>query len=262
MNDSITPSPSETQEPVKPAPIVRLFIILLPVGLAFMVPISLWIYYQKKNQTGEATSEFASMLRRELNAEDFARYQDGFVSVIGDRSASQPDNQEAAASYVESTMGTSNMGYNVQRLTFTDGNREVAGVVATLPGKSGPSAGAVLVVADYDTPDATGISTLMCVAHSLVGNTPPRTLCFAAVAQADSPEARANGVAQLATQLAESGTKVTTLVLLRAPLASMPPAWEATEVIPLAAELKDQNPTPLSMLKRIKEAVESAADNR
>ena len=53
------PAPTE-----KPGCMVRAFIIVLPLGLAFMVPLSLWIYYQKKHQPEAATSQYAAMLTK------------------------------------------------------------------------------------------------------------------------------------------------------------------------------------------------------
>jgi hypothetical protein len=162
---------------------VRAFLIVLPLGLSFMVPLSLWIYYQKKHQPAPATSQYAAMLRKDLDAEDFTRYARILSQEIGERSLANPDHLDAAASFIESTMGYDNMGYAVQRQEFEAQGRTLVNLVAELPGKSKPDE-VVLVVASYDQVDAAGVSALMCVAHALAGSMHARTIKFAAVMEA------------------------------------------------------------------------------
>lgn len=159
---------------------VRTFIIILPLGLSFMVPMSLWIYYKKKHQPAPATSQYAAMLRKDLDTEDFTRYARILSQDIGERSLAKPDNLDAAASFIESTMGYDNMGYAVERQAFETRGKAVVNLVAELPGKSKPDE-VVLVFAGYDQADAAGVSALMCVAHALAGSTHARTIRFAAV---------------------------------------------------------------------------------
>jgi hypothetical protein len=159
---------------------VRAVLIALPLGLSFMVPLSLWIYYKKKHQPAPATSQYAAMLRKDLDAADFARYARILSQDIGERSLAKPDNLDAAASFIESTMGYDNMGYEVQRQVFEAQGRPLVNLVAELPGKSKPDQ-VVLVFASYDQTDAAGVSALMCVAHALAGSTHARTIKFAAI---------------------------------------------------------------------------------
>lgn len=259
MSDSNPSSPEATEQPAKAGCVVKAFIIALPLGLAFMVPLSLWIYYQKKYAPQEAASRLAPMLQRELNAEDMARYAKGFTQGIGDRSLANPDSVQAAANYVESTMGFANMGYNIQRHEFKAGGQSLFNLLAELPGKKAKK-DTVLVLADYDAADASGIAAMMSVAHAMVGTNHNRTIHFAAVAQGDAADAKANGIEALAQKFAESGISVAKVVLFRPPLKSTPAAWQDAEFIPLAAELKDATPTALDMLQRLKKAVEDAAD--
>jgi hypothetical protein len=257
MSTDATP-PESTEPPVRASFMVRAFLIVLPLGLAFMVPMSLWVYYKKKHAPEEAASRLAPMLQRELNAEDMARYVQGFSQTIGDRSLSNPDNLKAAAGYVESTMGFANMGYNIQRQDFEAGGQNISNLVAELPGKDGAK-DTVLVLADYDTPDAGGIAAMMCVAHAMVGTGHSHAIRFAAITQGDAEDPKANGIEQVAKKLAELEIPITAVVLMRPPLKSTPAAWQRVEIIPLAAELRDPTPTPLDMLQRVKKAVEDAA---
>jgi hypothetical protein len=120
------------------------------------------------------------MLRKDLDAGDFTRYARILTQDIGERTLANPDHLDAAASFIESTMGFDNMGYAVQRQGFEAQGKPLVNLVADLPGKSKPDE-IVLVFASYDQADAAGVSALMCVAHALAGTTHARTIKFAAV---------------------------------------------------------------------------------
>ncbi|MEZ0273497.1 MAG: hypothetical protein ACAH88_01220, partial [Roseimicrobium sp.] len=151
-----------------------------------------------------------------------------------------------------------NMGYKIQRQDFEAGGQNISNLVAELPGKNGAK-DTVLVLADYDTPDAGGIAAMMCVAHAMVGTGHSHAIRFAAITQGDGEDPKANGVEHLGKKLAELEIPITAVVLLRPPLKSTPAAWRNAKIIPLAAELKDPTPTPLAMLQRVKQVVEDAA---
>lgn len=250
MNDTQEPSP-----PVeKPAVLVRAFLIILPIGLAFMVPLSLWIYYQKKYQPAPATSEYAAILQRDLNEEDFSRYARVLSQEIGERNLAKPDNLAAAAAYVESTMGYDNMGYAVQRQAFETKGRPVVNLIAELPGKSMPKE-VVMVFANYDEADAAGISAVMCVAHALAGSEHARTIRFAAVV------AGADGLADLRRTISDDGKTPRSLIFVTS----------AAEIhagkLPITEDLRhfqlmpaEDSSASLEHLRQLQKLVEQQAD--
>jgi hypothetical protein len=249
---------SEAEDPATPAQkpglAVRAFLIVLPVGLAFMVPISLWIYYKKKYQPEPATSQYAAVLRRDLNADDFTRYARILAQDIGDRSLANPDNLDAAAKFIESTMDFANMGYAVKRQAFEAQGKPVVNLVAELPGKSKPRE-IVWVFASYDAADASGVSALMCVAHALTGSEHARTVRFAAVME------EAGGVAQL--RKAPDGSDEKTHAVISVAPSSQSLAgklWEPAQMRPFS-----WNPTaaPDEILERLRDLqrlIEQSAD--
>lgn len=245
--------------PMKPGGIVRAFLIVLPLGLAFMVPLSLWIYYQKKHQPEPAASQYAAMLRRELNADDFARYVRILTQDIGERTLAKPDNLDAAASFIESTMGYDNMGYAVQRQAFEAHGKPVVNLLAELTGKSKPDE-VVLVLADYDAADATGIAAMMCVAHALTGSGHARTIRFAAVVNARDLDVAANGMVQLAQGDASSQRVTRTLVPVGPMFESVPAPWKQVEVRRFALKLRIAPNEILESLRELKSTIEQAAD--
>lgn len=245
--------------PQKPGILVRAFLIVLPLGLAFMVPLSLWIYYQKKYAPAPAASQYAAMLRRDLNADDFARYVRILTQEVGERSLARPENLEAAAAFIESTLGYDNMGYAVQRQVFEAAGKPLVNLIAELPGSSKPGE-EVLVLAAYDGEDASGIAAMMCVAHALTGTAHARTIRFAAVVNAHDLDAAVNGVDQLAQTPASGPRVVKTLVAVSPLLESTPAVWRGALVKPFAHEVRVAGQLSLEALRKLQSTIEQAAD--
>jgi hypothetical protein len=235
---------------------VRAFIIVLPIGLAFMVPLSLWIYYQKKHQPEAATSQYAAMLRKDLNAEDFARYAQILSRDIGERNLAKPENVDAAASFIESTMGYENMGYAVQRQVFDIQERTAVNLIAELTGKAKPKE-VVLVVANYDEADALGIAALMCVAHAFAGTDHARTVRFAAVMS------EAGGLKILRDRTSGEGREIRTLISVASELGTAPGELSLTsESKHFAIENSADANASLARLQDLQRLIEQAANPR
>ncbi len=257
MNDVLPTAESPAE---KPGWLVRAFIILLPLGLAFMVPVSLVIYYQKKHEE-PAASQYAVMLRRDLNADDFARYARILSQDIGERSIEKSDNLDAAAAFVESTMGYDNMGYATQRQAFDLRGKPVVNLVAELTGKSKPDE-VVLVAADYDGADASGVSALMCVAHALTGTEHARTVRFAAVVNGREEDAAASGLSQLGHGAGSDGKKAAkvTLVSLSRALAPALSSWKEGAIKDQSGLVKAEAAQVLVSLQSVLTEIETLAD--
>lgn len=255
MNEAVDPLlPVE-----KPTIWVRAFLIGLPLCLAFMVPLSLVIYYQRKHQPEPAASQFAAMLRKDLNAEDFARYQRIMKQDIGERSLAKPENLDAATAFIESTMGYDNMGYAVQRETFEVKGRPLVNLVAELPGKSKPGE-VVLVLAAYDASDVSGIAALMCAAHAVTGSEHARTIRFAAVVNAQDPDPTSNGLWQLAQSEPNSRVTIKKILPLSLFSESALSSWKGAEVQQLTALPGLIASESLDALKKIVAEIETASD--
>lgn len=242
-------NPEETSEvPVKSGCVVRAFIVALPVALAFMIPLSLWIYYQKKHRPEPSTSQLAPILRRNLNAADFERYSSILSREVGDRGLARQDNRDAAAAFIESTMGFDNMGYSIRRQTFDAQGSAAVNLVAELTSQSKEN-GIVLVVAAYDEPDATAISALMCVAHALAGTQHSRTIRFAAVLEAGG------GLPATLQRMSDEGKEVFKLIHIGTPSSGALPNSEVFTLHPI-----DPTAGPVPRLKELVTLIEHSAD--
>jgi hypothetical protein len=180
MSEDDTPGP-EAENP-KPNPWVRLFVAGLPLGLIVMGAISFLFYFHKRNAARETRpSQYASMMQKDLNLEDFQRYVKILDKDIGPRTPEHPGNVEAAQSFIQSTLGYDNMGYQVVR-------RELgkdAGFEAGMKGEKTPQQ-LVLICARYDNEHAESIATLFCLAQAVTGTKHRNTVRFFAFSGGDS----------------------------------------------------------------------------
>jgi Zn-dependent M28 family amino/carboxypeptidase len=125
-------------------------------------------------------------------AANLARHVDRLAGVIGPRHVSQATSFAAAAAYVEREL--SGAGYDVVRETYTTSGREVANLVAELPG--GPKKDEVVIVgAHYDTipstpgadDNASAVAMLIEVARLMRRLQPARTVRFIGFACEEPP---------------------------------------------------------------------------
>lgn len=162
-------------------PLVRWFIIGLPLGLLILGGLSFILYFQKRNASDHpASSRYAEMLRKDLNMEDYRHHIDVFNQTIGPRTPDKPGNIEAAESYIKSTLGYDNMGYQVVRLEFEVNAKSLAHIMVELTGKKNPEQ-VLLVTSRYDGERSENIAALLMMAHALTGTTHRNTIRFAAV---------------------------------------------------------------------------------
>lgn len=162
-------------------PLVRWFIVGLPLGLLIMGGLSFIFYFQKKKLVDNPpSSRYAEMLRREVNLEEYQRYLNVFTQTIGPRSPDKPGNLEAAESFIKSTLGYDNMGYQVLRREFELNEKTRAHFVVELAGKKSPDR-VVLVTARYDGEKSEDIAALLMLAHAFTGTEHRNTIRFVAV---------------------------------------------------------------------------------
>jgi hypothetical protein len=159
---------SDVKKP-KPNALVRWFVIGLPLGLIIMGVLSFVIYFQKRHaKEHPPASKFSSALRKDLNIEDYRRYVGIFRDKIGPRTLDKPENIAAAQSFIESTMGFDNMGYQVVREDLEVDGKPQTELMVELTGRSSAN-NFVLVTADYSGARSEDISALLVLAHAFTG---------------------------------------------------------------------------------------------
>lgn len=169
-----------TEEKIKPSPIVRWFIVGLPLGLIIMGALSFVIWNQKRYAKAHPpASKFASAMRRDLNLVDYRRYVEIFKNKIGPRTLDMPENIAAAQSFIESTLGFDNMGYQVTRTEFERDGNPCAHIAVELAGRKSRN-NFVIVTADYRDVHHEDIAALLALAHAFTGTEHAKTIRFVA----------------------------------------------------------------------------------
>ncbi len=163
-------------------PLVRWFVVGLPLGLLIMGALSFLMYFQKrhaKEAAVSAPSRYAAMLRKNLNLADYRRYIRIFEQEIGLRTTDKPENIEAAQSFIESTLGFGNMGYQVVRREFEAEGKLCVYLEVELKGRNSPG-GLHLVTARYDGDNSMDVAALLCLANAFTGTGHRDTIRFVA----------------------------------------------------------------------------------
>ncbi len=209
--------------------VIRFSLVALPAGILVLGVASVFITHilgGRDVETEKAKGkqeQAAEIMRRPVGREALEKYVTTLAGDIGERNLANPGKLRAAAFWIESTIGPSNMGYAVDRQKYEVDGKSVWNVVAELPG-SVRAQEIVIVGAHYDTAaggagfndNATGVAALLSVANALSGSNPSRTVRFVAFANGEAPssERETRGSLVYARQLAEVGAKVVAVVNL------------------------------------------------
>lgn len=168
--------------------VIRLLIIGLPLGLAAMLAASVFLTHGRKifgwgdaaylteNDRVETAPAVGRVLQKGVEEAMLRRTHDILTVKIGERNLANFDNLQAAAYFIESSMGQNNMGYQMTRQEYTVEGKPVWNLEGRLPGgKAGREV--VVVGAHYDSAkgspgaddNASGVAALMAVAQALSG---------------------------------------------------------------------------------------------
>ncbi len=176
----------------------------LPLWLAVSAGIGLWLHFKKEKERELAQeSRFARAVSIPSLKDDLTK----FVEIIGERHASTESaasNLSRAASMIEGLLGSSNMGYTVNRLR---GPANWPMLHVTLPG-SDPSSPPVWVLAAYDSRpgskgadlNASGLAATLATAQAMANSKNPSPVHFLFIPHTHDPDSPVIETIQLARQ--------------------------------------------------------------
>lgn len=209
--------------------IIRACLIGLPTGILVLGVATIFVTHfwggedQEIIEANEKRAEVAGMMRKPVAQSDLEKYVSVLAGDIGERNLGNYKKLRAAAFWIESSLGPSNMGYQVDRQKFEVEGEEVWNVVAELPGLERADE-IVVVGAHYDTvPDCpgandngTGVAALLALANSFSGMKPKRTIQFVAFVNEEPPyfHTEEMGSVVFAKQLSRQGAKVAAMISL------------------------------------------------
>lgn len=169
----------------KPGRFIRAALVIFPAGTIVLGIASFGIWHWKRTQVEARSYRHAAALRRDMSPAVMHRY----ASILRDVMRQPPASRlPAVASYLESSMGAENMGYEVRRDSFLANGVEVSAVDAELTGKKRPREVVLLLVpygvnaADAATveQEVQALAGMMSLAHAVTGENRTLTLRFAA----------------------------------------------------------------------------------
>lgn len=203
--------------------ILRFLILGLPAGLIAGGVIAMALYFRET--AASSLQEGHGFMRKDISRKDIESHVQVLARTIGPRHAGSPDRLKAAVKYIESTLGPANLGYLVNRDTFTAGGTDFHNIVLQILSTS-PEHGheIVLVGAHYDTAllspgadsNASGVAACMSLAQTFARTAHARTLRFVFFANGAPPwrETENTGSLVYAKRCRERGETIAAMISL------------------------------------------------
>lgn len=180
---------------MKPSPFkwIPWALVALPVGLMVGLGIAMWMYFEKKEDEATRVHGHARALQREPGAADLERH----IRILREAEATAPEVRlETLRSYLESTLGPSNMGYEIIADHFDAGGADRMNVAVELKGTKSPL-DVVIVLASYGAPPSASeneqLAAFLALAQAVTGSPQVRSIRFLVVDASpgtDDPKAR------------------------------------------------------------------------
>jgi hypothetical protein len=159
---------------------MKVMLVGFPTGLILFSIIAVFIYFQLEEKKTARSIKYAAGLRMELTEATLMRH----LGVLETAQADALKGKLTASSYVGSTLGPENMGYQTRILRDSeDPGVPINSIDVELTGNKRPR-DVVLVLSDYTDPVA--VSHLLAIAHDITGEAPHRTLRIALVKDASA----------------------------------------------------------------------------
>jgi hypothetical protein len=187
--------------------VIRAALIILPFGTIVLGALSFVFYFNQKEKVAQRSIKYAAGLRKDLNESDLQRYEQ---IVAESQSKPQPERAKMLASFLESTLGPENMGYEVRRVVDRSDPQAAPLALDVEVTGSKRARDVVLVLVDYLADDAARpLACALGIAHADAGQARVRSLRLATL----------KGIASLAAYHEEATSaqdRITHLVLLGA----------------------------------------------
>lgn len=179
--------------------LIRILVVALPTGL-FILGFGAMMQTTMKSPESfidpneRIRLEAAALHRKPVNQADLEQYLDVLCVKIGERNLKTPEALEKTAIWLESTLGSGNIGYPIKRQIYEVNGNAVRNLIAELPGTTRKDE-IVVIGAHYDTvpncpganDNGTGVAGLLALARAFAGEQQERTLRFVAFVNEEPP---------------------------------------------------------------------------
>ena len=207
--------------------IIRACLVGLPVGL-IVIGAGCILYTTLSDPIGKTNAAVAPPLAAlppltSISASDLESHVRTLTETIGERHAGKHEALDRAKIFLLSTLGPSNIGYQVQQQVYEVDGQKFANIIAELPGTE-LSDEVVIVGAHYDsapgTPgaddNATGVAALISLASEFSKQPQRRTIRFVAFTNEEPPFFQTENMGSLryAKSVHAAGDQVVAMVSL------------------------------------------------
>jgi len=203
--------------------LIQVFLVGLPLSIIGLGVFAMF-YYFRGGTTSEQIEFTNALMRKPVEKEELRACVLALADKIGERNLAKGRSQEIAAKFLESSLGVSNMGYQVRQQRFrTPDGYDCVNLEVELTG-TGRRGEIVVVGAHYDSAsgspgandNATGVAALLGLANAFVGSKNLRTLRFVAFANEEPPYFQKDGMGsrQYAKRCRERNENVVAMLCL------------------------------------------------
>jgi len=174
---------------------IKTLLVLLPMGVIAFGILSFVIFFDKSNADVKEDTGVGDIFQKPVEKSELKKTVEMLATRIGPRHAGNAYNKlKVAATWLESSMGPSNMGYKVEKQRYEVSGKEYVNLTVEIPGKTKPEE-IVVVGAHYDSAqdcpgandNGSGVAALLALANSYVGSENARTLRFVAFTNEEPP---------------------------------------------------------------------------
>ncbi len=179
--------------------LIRILIVGLPTGL-LIIGVGAMMYSTMTQPDSfidpneKIRLEAAALHQKPVNRADLEHYLDVLCVKIGERNLETPEALEKTAIWLESTLGSGNIGYPIKRQVYEVKDKAVRNLIAEMPGTTRRDE-IVVIGAHYDTvpncpganDNGTGVAGLLSLARAFAGDPQERTIRFVAFVNEEPP---------------------------------------------------------------------------
>ncbi len=198
-------------------------LVALPLGLMALAVFSFVFFFNKVPGEVRDDDPVTSMYQKMISEDDLRTNVAMLAKTIGERHSGKYNALKTVATWLESSLGPSNMGYEVERQKYKIGDQEFVNLAVELPGTSRRDE-IVIVGAHYDSvpgspaanDNGSGVAALISLANVFVGKKAKRTLRFVAFVNEEPPyfQTRNMGSWVYAKRCRERGEKIVAMISL------------------------------------------------
>ncbi|MEM9479994.1 MAG: M28 family peptidase [Verrucomicrobiota bacterium] len=173
---------------------IQRIIVLFPFLLVLLGAGSFVFYFKSKKAVGPDDESKLLRSTEEITEIELRDYVETLALKIGPRHVGEYGKLQSAAIWIQSMLGESNFGYQIEKQTYEAAGKDVHNIIVEIPGQDRPEE-IIVVGAHYDSiPDCpaandngSGVAAMLALARGFFGSINERTIRFVAFVNEEPP---------------------------------------------------------------------------